>query len=193
MKPAIGILALQGDFLEHEIAIKKLGFVAKQIRTVHDAQDISGVILPGGESTVIGRLLRSTKLDAWIQHQAKRGLPVYGTCAGCIVIAQHVDSPYSLHLIDITVQRNAYGRQLDSFEATLSSPYFKKVDACFIRAPKITAVGKNGTVLLEYNNEPVLVQENNVLAGTFHPELMESLAVHQYFVKLVQQWYTATH
>lgn len=193
MKPAIGILALQGDFREHEQAIQKLGYPTKQIRTVNDTTDIAGLILPGGESTTIGKLLRSTGLNQWLRNQAKHDFPVYGTCAGCIVIAQQVDSPYSLKLIDIQVQRNAYGRQLDSFEATLTSLYFKKVEACFIRAPKIIGTGKNVTTLLSYNNEPVLVQQRNILAGTFHPELTGSLAVHQYFTKLVQQWYTTKH
>ena len=189
MKPAIGILALQGDFREHEQAVQKLGYHAKQVRTINDTTNIAGLILPGGESTAIGKLLVSTGLAAWLQAKKKRHFPVYGTCAGCILIAKRVDSPYSLKLIDITVQRNAYGRQLNSFETTLTSDCFKKVEACFIRAPKITALGKNVTTLLAYNDEPVLVQENNILAGTFHPELTGSLAIHQYFAKLVQQWY----
>ncbi len=189
MKPAIGVLALQGDFREHEQAIHKLGYPVKRIRTINDTDKIAGLILPGGESTAIGKLLLSTGLASWLKAKKNSRFPVYGTCAGCILIAQHVDSPYTVKLINISVKRNAYGRQLDSFEATLASRYFKQVEACFIRAPKITAAGTNVTTLLAYNNEPVLVQQDNILAGTFHPELTTSLAVHKYFAKIVQQFF----
>lgn len=187
----IGVLALQGDFAEHIAALKAVGSRQRLVRSLADVVGITGLILPGGESTTIGKLLISTKLDQWIIKQAKAGLPIYGTCAGCILIAKTVDSPYTLKLIDITVQRNAYGRQLDSFESSLnvearySVPLGTRIiSGMFIRAPKITAVGHGVSVLIKYHSEPVLVQQGNILAGTFHPELTNNLAVHRYFVSL---------
>lgn len=185
-KPVIGVLALQGDFKEHCVAVTKAGAMAKEVRTIADAEQTQGMILPGGESTTIGKLLESTKLNGWIKRKAKQGYPVYGTCAGCILISKTVDSEYSLQLIDISVQRNAYGRQLDSFETELQSIVFPKLLGVFIRAPRILNVGRGVTILAHHINEPVLVQQDNILAGTFHPELSHSLAVHTYFVTLVQ-------
>ena len=193
---AIGILALQGDFTEHQSAVEKLGYKTKLIRSLVDTENVAGLILPGGESTTIGKLLISTRLATWIKRQAKLGMPVYGTCAGCILIAQRVDSPYSLKLIDITVQRNAYGRQLDSFvdNLTVSKKFVgtlhaTSVSGVFIRAPKITAVGRGVTVLVAHHHSSVLVQQKNILAGTFHPELMrEKSSVHSYFINLALQW-----
>lgn len=191
MKPVIGVLALQGDFIEHCRTIEQIGYEAVAVRTVQEAETTDGLIIPGGESTAIGKLLRSTKLDSWIKKQAKAGYPIYGTCAGCILIAKEVDSPYSLKLIDISVKRNAYGRQLDSFETTLQFKHYGKteqVTGLFIRAPKITGVNDSVTKLIEYSGDPVLVRQDNILAGTFHPELTDSLTVHHYFVQMVKEW-----
>ncbi len=181
----IGVLALQGDFLEHLAALQKLKVPAIEVRTVQDLTQTSGLILPGGESTTIGKLLISTGLDQAIRAKAKHGYAIYGTCAGAILIANHVDSAYSLQLIDITVKRNAYGRQLDSFDEPLESTQFPNLSGVFIRAPLIESVGKNVTVLATHHGQPVLVQQGHVLAGSFHPELTDNLAVHRYFAKLV--------
>lgn len=181
----IGVLALQGDFLEHLAALRKLKVPAIEVRTIQDLEQTSGIILPGGESTTIGKLLISTGLAQAIRTKAKSGYAVYGTCAGAILIAKQVDSDYSLQLIDIKMKRNAYGRQLDSFDEPLQSKLFPKLSGVFIRAPLIEAVGKNVTVLASHHNQPVLVQEGKILAGSFHPELTDNLAVHRYFAKLV--------
>lgn len=186
-KIVIGVLAIQGDFYEHCQTLKRLGVDYKEVRTLYDLKQTDGLIIPGGESTAIGLALRNNRLKESIQKLAKSSYPIYGTCAGCILIAKEVDSPFAMKLIDITVQRNAYGRQLDSFEAVLQSEYFKPFTGVFIRAPKILSVGEGVKVLLKYHNEPVLVQENNTLAGTFHPELTQSLNVHKYFIEIVKQ------
>ncbi|MFA5995416.1 MAG: pyridoxal 5'-phosphate synthase glutaminase subunit PdxT [Patescibacteria group bacterium] len=184
----IGVLALQGDFIEHVYSLQKLGYSTKEVRTINDIKQVAGLIMPGGESTVIGKLLINTGLANWIKNSAKNGFPVYGTCAGCILLAKQVDSDYSLKLIDIAVQRNAYGRQLDSFETNLSANHFKNIPVVFIRAPKILHAGKNVTILLKHNNSPVLVREKNILAGTFHPELTNNLSVHRYFGEMTKTY-----
>ncbi len=185
-KKIIGVLALQGDFLEHLVALRKLKIPAIEVRNLTDIKKTAGLIIPGGESTVIGKLLISTGLDQWIKAQVKTGYAVYGTCAGCILIAKQVDSEYSLQLIDITVKRNAYGRQQDSFDEPVDSKIFKNLSGVFIRAPLISATGKNVTVLATHHQQPVLVQQGNVLASSFHPELTDDLSVHQYFATLVR-------
>lgn len=183
-KPVIGVLALQGDFKEHCVALEQSGAIAKEVRTITDAEDTQGMILPGGESTTIGKLLVSSGLGKWLKQKTKTGYPVYGTCAGAILLATDADSDYNLGLIDITVERNAYGRQLDSFETDLQSIVFPKLSGVFIRAPRILSVGSGLTILAHHNTEPVLVQHDNILAGTFHPELSHSLTIHKYFVKM---------
>lgn len=174
----IGVLALQGDFVEHTTALRKLKIPTKEIRTIQDIAGTQGLIMPGGESTTIGKLLHSTGLDEWLKQHVKRGYAVYGTCAGAILLSK-------LGLIDITVKRNAYGRQLDSFDESIQSKTFPKLRGVFIRAPIFTTIGKNVTVLATHNKQPVLVQQGKILAGSFHPELTDNLAVHQYFAKLV--------
>ncbi|MDP3971207.1 MAG: pyridoxal 5'-phosphate synthase glutaminase subunit PdxT [bacterium] len=187
-KPIVGVLALQGDFVEHVEILHSLNIPTQEVRNISDANMTAGLIIPGGESTAIGKLLKSTKLDKWIKNNATNGYPVFGTCAGCILIAQDVDSEYSLKLIDITVSRNAYGRQLDSFETILTGTKLKNVHGIFIRAPKITKVSSTVNILLKYKKEPVLVQQDNILAGTFHPELSTNAVVHEYFAKLVKKF-----
>jgi len=191
-KLIVGVLALQGDFAEHILALEKCGATAIPVRTPAEAEGTQGLIMPGGESTAIGKLLITSGLKDWLIVKAKTGYPIYGTCAGCILIAKQVDSDYSLQLIDITVKRNAYGRQIDSFDETIQSTLFPKLTGVFIRAPKITSVGKNTTVLATHQDVPVLVQQDTILAGTFHPELSDDLTVHQYFVKMVKAAATAS-
>ena len=172
----IGILALQGDFLEHYQILKKIKNIQPvYVKNITDMADLSGLIIPGGESTTIGKLLKFSKLDKAIKKSAKNGLGIYGTCAGCVLLASKVDSQYSLKLIDIEVKRNAYGRQLDSFSTNMG---------LFIRAPKIIKLLSNKAKILKKNKKNIiLVQQNNILAGTFHPELTKNTKIHEYFIK----------
>lgn len=179
----IGVLALQGDFAEHITALRKLKITCAEVRNVDDIKKTNGLIIPGGESTTIGKLLVSTGLDLWLKTRAKKGYAIYGTCAGAILLAK-------LKLIDIDVKRNAYGRQLDSFDepievkTRLIASLHEPLRGVFIRAPKITRLGKNVQMLASHRGDAVLVQQGNILAGTFHPELTDNLAVHRYFATL---------
>lgn len=182
----IGILALQGDSLEHFNALRQI----KNVKTffIKNKQDLNdnlhGLILPGGESTTIGKLIKRYNLAQPIKKMVRSGVGIYGTCAGCILISKYVDSPYSLELINIEVKRNAYGRQVESFIDDLDSPVFKNLSGVFIRAPKITKIiDPDIKILASYKKNPVLVQQDNILAGTFHPELTDQALVHEYFVK----------
>lgn len=172
----IGVLALQGDFLEHYQILKKIKSIQPvYVKNISNLADLSGLIIPGGESTTIGKLLNLSKLDKAIKKLAKNGLGIYGTCAGCVLLANKVDSPYSLKLIDIEVKRNAYGRQLDSFSTSMG---------LFIRAPKIVKIlSKKVQILKKYKHDIILAQQNNILAGTFHPELTKNTKIHEYFIK----------
>jgi 5'-phosphate synthase pdxT subunit len=187
----IGILSVQGSFIEHFFVVQKLSkkykFKPVLVKTKEDLKNISGLIIPGGESTVIGKLLAQYGMDKEIISRAKSGMAIYGTCAGAILLANKVDDPYikNLKLIDVSIARNAYGRQQDSFEIEIDFNK-KKIPAVFIRAPRVLKVGKGVEVLSVYEGEPVLVRENNILVGTFHPELTDSLKVHEYFVSMQQ-------
>ena len=172
----IGVLALQGDFLEHYNTLNKIKSVKPcYVKKLGDLKNLHGLIIPGGESTTIGKLLKLYKLDIAIKKAAKKGLGIYGTCAGCVLLAKKVDSPYSLKLMGIEVKRNAYGRQIDSFH----SPF-----GLFIRAPKIIrTLSKDVKILKKYKKNIILVQQDNILASTFHPELSQDIKIHQYFIK----------
>lgn len=188
-KFVVGILALQGDFLEHYGAVQRLGASAQLVKTVADAEQTAGLILPGGESTAIGLQLRDNGLGQWLKRAvATKQYPVYGTCAGCILIARQVDSVFSLKLMDITVRRNAYGRQLDSFDEPITSSEFPKLRGVFIRAPRITHVGKTVETLATHGHNKILVRQQHMLAGTFHPELTGDLRVHQYFIDMIKTY-----
>ncbi len=188
----IGVLALQGAFIEHEAVLKRLGADAVEVRLPKDLDGVGGVIIPGGESTTIGKLAVQYQLIEPLRELAKSGKPLWGTCAGLIFMAKDVgrDQPL-LGLMDVTVQRNAFGRQVDSFEANI---HIKGVDgdklfhAIFIRAPLIEAVGKGVEVLahVEKDNEEVIVaaQQNNLLVTSFHPELSNDDRFHRYFLKM---------
>lgn len=178
----IGVLAIQGSVAEHEEALKKAGFSVIPVKTPADLARVRGLIIPGGESTAIGKALLAQGLFAPLKKRIKEGMPVWGTCAGAILLAKH-GSEYSLDVLDIVVERNAYGRQNDSFEIDLAVPIFGQSPllAIFIRAPRITTVGKGVEVLAKLNGEPVLVRHKNILASTFHPELTPDLRVHRFF------------
>lgn len=182
----IGVLALQGDFVEHIRAIRACGVEACEVRLPEDLRDVDGLILPGGESTTIGKLLVSSGLGPAIITRVHAGMPIFGTCAGAIMLARDITGypqQYRLGLIDIEIDRNAYGRQIDSFVTDLKFQG-KSMPATFIRAPKIMRCGPGVDVLISHQGDAVLVHEKNVLAGTFHPELAGKNPVHEYFITM---------
>jgi 5'-phosphate synthase pdxT subunit len=187
----IGVLALQGAFSEHIKALRKLGVDTREVRVPADLDGLDGLIIPGGESTTIARLLQAFDLREPVRERALNGLPVWGTCAGMIMLARHatdLDRP-TLDLMDIDVRRNAFGRQIDSFEADLEvegiagGPFH----AIFIRAPIIERVHEGVEVLASTDHgEPVAAREGHLLATSFHPELTDDLRFHRYFVEMVE-------
>jgi len=191
----IGVLALQGAFIEHEKMLQRLGVEAIEVRLPKDLDGVDGVIIPGGESTTIGKLAVQYHLIEPLREMARAGKPLWGTCAGLIFMAKDVqrDQPL-LGLMDVTVQRNAFGRQVDSFEANLN---IKGVDgdklfhAIFIRAPLIESVGDGVDVLarVEKDDQEVIVaaQQGNLLVTSFHPELSNDDRFHRYFVKMAER------
>jgi 5'-phosphate synthase pdxT subunit len=184
----IGVLAIQGDFAAHARALARVGVRAVEVRRAVDLENIDGLIIPGGESTTMLKLIAEGDLSRSITAFAREGKPVFGTCAGTILLAREVHNPRqaSLGLIDIDVERNAYGRQVDSFiaeaETTIEGG---PLEAVFIRAPKIRRVGTSIDVLARIDREPVFVRQGNVLAATFHPELTEDQRVHRLFAEIV--------
>ncbi len=190
----IGVLALQGAFIEHEQVLARLGAEAVEVRLPRDLDGLDGLIIPGGESTTIGKLAVHYQLMEPLREMARTGKAMWGTCAGLIFMAKDVgrDQPL-LGLMDVTVERNAFGRQVDSFEANLS---IKGVDgdqpfhAIFIRAPLIEAVGKGVEVLAraEKNHRDVIVaaRQGNLLVTSFHPELSSDDRFHRYFLQMAK-------
>lgn len=185
----IGVLALQGDFQEHCDLLKSLTIEPVQVRTPHDLQDIVGLIIPGGESTTISRLMKENGLDAALREKISHGMAVYGTCAGAILLADKIkNSPVStLGLLDIVIERNSYGRQVDSFSERVTVDGVGEFTGIFIRAPRILKAGKNVRVIGRLKGEIVAVLQNKILATTFHPELTESTDMHKFFVRLAEQ------
>jgi 5'-phosphate synthase pdxT subunit len=181
----IGVLALQGGFAEHITALKKLGADAFEIRKIADLSgEIDGLIIPGGESTVMGRLLGETALFDPIKELINGGLPVFGTCAGMILLADKIENDPAVYFgcINMTVRRNAYGRQLGSFHTEGAFSDAGKVPMTFIRAPYIVSAGDNVHILAEVDGIKVAAESENVLVTAFHPELTNDLRVHQYFL-----------
>jgi 5'-phosphate synthase pdxT subunit len=185
----IGVLASQGAFLEHIITLNKLDIEAVPVRLLGELKGVDGLIIPGGESTTISRLMASYKLANEIITLAKTGMPVFGTCAGMILMASGIsgNTTQSLGLMDITVKRNAFGRQVDSFETDLKIPVLgkKPFPAVFIRAPIIERYADNVEVLARLkDNTPVAVRQGKLLGAAFHPELTDDLRFHEYFLKI---------
>lgn len=183
----IGILALQGSVKEHFDSVKKCGVEPVLVKMPHDLKHIHGLIIPGGESTTIGKLMRKYGLDKEIRKRHKEGMPVYGTCAGAILLAKDIigsDQP-KLGLMDISIKRNDYGRQVDSFEAEIDI-FEKSFMGIFIRAPVIDAVHDGCRILGKFKGKPVLIEQKNMLASTFHPELTDDLSVHKYFIGMIE-------
>lgn len=191
-KPVIGVLALQGDFEAHRKALERLGVEGREVRTLEDLKHVDALILPGGESTTIGKLLARTGLDKAIRERAQQGMPIYGTCAGMILLARTIegrpDQP-TLGLMDIAVARNAFGRQIESFEADIPFDFGNEVApvrAVFIRAPYVTQVGPEVQVLSRFQDKVVAVRQGALLATAFHPELTENVRVHALLVDMVR-------
>ncbi len=184
---AIGILAVQGDFAMHARMLDRIGVPWKLVKHVEDFADIDALILPGGETTTMLKFPAERKLGDAIQSFAKENKPVFGTCAGAILMAKEVLNPEQerLGLIDISIERNAYGRQVDSSVQQGECPEISDhpVEMVFIRAPIIRRVGKEVKVLGRTGELPVLVEQGNLLAATFHPELTADETIHRYFLK----------
>ena len=182
----IGILALQGDFHEHQVCFNKLNAETQLVRSVSDLNLCDSLVIPGGESTTISKLLKISNLDSEIIIRSKSGMPLWGTCAGLILISKKIieGDPIPLKLIDVKTSRNFYGRQVDSFVEKIDLFDDKnEFEAIFIRAPKIIEIGKNVNILAITNdNSPVAVQSENILGTTFHPELTDDLRIHKYFI-----------
>ncbi len=186
----IGVLALQGAFREHVEALRKLGVDAVEVRLPEQLEGLDGLIIPGGESTAIGKLAVKYGLQEAIRRYAQKGNPVYGTCAGMILLSNDVgrDQPL-LGVMDVKVERNAFGRQLDSFETDLEIPELgnEPFPAVFIRAPKIEGVGEGVDVLAFLpDGTPVAARQDNMLVTAFHPELTDDLRFHRYFLAIVE-------
>jgi 5'-phosphate synthase pdxT subunit len=183
----IGILAVQGDFEAHAAMLDKLGVETVQVRTPADLEGCDALILPGGESTTQLQFLQEEGLAEKIQQFAGRGRAIFGTCAGAILLANEVRNPKqdSLKLLDMTVLRNGYGRQVASAVASgLSKLKKEPLEMVFIRGPIIEEAGPDVEVLAEYAGKPALVQRGHILAATFHPELTDDTTVHEYFLRL---------
>jgi 5'-phosphate synthase pdxT subunit len=183
----IGVLALQGAYEAHAETLRALGATAKLVRTPAELEGIDGLIIPGGESTTfLKHLERDGFFDAL--NTFVRKTPTFGTCAGCILLAKDVENPTqkSLGALDITVERNAYGRQIDSTILTADTTLpGGPLEMVFIRAPRIARVGKQVETLATRNGDPVLIRQGNLMAATFHPELSTDHRVHQTFLDLV--------
>ncbi len=177
-----GVLALQGDVREHAAVLARLGANPVEVRTPEDLARVDCLVIPGGESTTISKLARSAGLVEPIRERAAGGMPMLGTCAGMIVMARRVIGLEPLlGLVDITVRRNAYGRQVDSFEADVTvEGVDHPVRAVFIRAPIVEEVGPGVRVLAEHEGRPVVVEEGNLVVASFHPELVGETRLHEY-------------
>jgi len=185
----IGILALQGAFLEHKNILDYLKIDNCLVKTKEQLEDIDGIILPGGESTAMGKLLRDFNILEPLKEKIKNGLPVFGTCSGMILLAEKLSNSETVHLgvMGIEVKRNAYGRQLGSFEIEEDfKDINKKVKMVFIRAPYVENIKEGVEILATVNGNITAVREKNMLAVSFHPELTNDTSVHEYFLDIIK-------
>lgn len=187
----IGVSAVQGDFHAHISALQQCGVEAVEVRLPAHLEQVDGLVIPGGESTAIIKMMRLYGLDSAIRERSEQGMPIYGTCAGLIVMAKQIaDYPEQpcLGLLDIVVRRNAFGRQVDSFETKLNIADVPgdPMVAVFIRAPYVQSVGAGVEVLAEVDRHPVLVRQGHLLGGAFHPELTNDVRLHEMFLKMVR-------
>lgn len=191
MNKIIGILGMQGAIAEHQEILLQIPHTKTRIvKTAKDLDCIDGLILPGGESTAIGKLLDYFSLKEILQEKIISGLPVFGTCAGLILLAKNIENQTNTHLatMDITVKRNGYGSQLDSFSTNLLIPTIDKnmpIPLVFIRAPYITKTGKDVQILATLDNKIIAARQKNMLVSSFHPELTCDLRFHQYFLSMI--------
>lgn len=184
----VGVIAVQGAFEEHCSALRKLGASVREIRSVSDlSTKPDGLIFPGGESTAQGKLLRESGLFDMILPMIQGGLPVYGTCAGMVLLAKRIENDDRKHfaVMDITVRRNAYGRQLGSFMTTGDFAGMGNIPMYFIRAPYISSAGKNVLLLSSQDGAITAAREANMLVTSFHPEVTDDLTVHSYFLSMI--------
>tara|TARA_B100001123_G_scaffold189755_1_gene216615 strand:- start:1656 stop:2237 length:582 start_codon:yes stop_codon:yes gene_type:complete len=189
---SVGVLALQGDFAEHVSVMQQLGVNTLEVRHAKEFDQIDALIIPGGESTTMARLLDLDEMRESLVRYAKEGMPVWGTCAGMIMLSTWVSDgrPEPLGLMDIKVSRNAFGRQVDSFEAALDIPVIgeEKFHAVFIRAPIVDHVEKTVTVLGRLDDSTIVaVKQNSLLATSFHPELTKDYRLHKYFLEFIHK------
>jgi 5'-phosphate synthase pdxT subunit len=186
----VGVLALQGAFVAHQRALETVGATTRQVRRPADLAGIDALVMPGGESTTMSRLLTTSGLFDDVKALVSDGMPVFGTCAGMILLASEVidgrPDQLSFGAIDVSVQRNGYGRQIDSFETDLDVVGFDHpFHAVFVRAPKVVAVGANVQVLAEYDGVPVVARQGQVMVASFHPELTADARLHATFLQEV--------
>jgi pyridoxal 5'-phosphate synthase pdxT subunit len=182
-----GVLALQGDFREHARTLAAVGATPVEVRTPEDLAGVDMLVLPGGESTTMGKLARAYALVEPVRDRILAGMPVLGTCAGMIVLADRVEGGEPLFaVLDVTVRRNAYGRQVDSFEADVTVEGIDHpVRGVFIRAPRVEEVGSRVRILARHEGHPVVLEQDNVLVASFHPELVGEAALHDYVLRKV--------
>ena len=185
----VGVLALQGAFREHRKALERLGANVREVRLPGHLQGLHGVVIPGGESTTIAKLMIAYRLDAALPEFHRGGGAIWGTCAGAIAVAKEIvghPAQPRLGLLDIAVERNAYGRQVASFEADIAFDRFDKpFHAIFIRAPRIARTGSGVTVVAQYEGHAVAVKGERLFATVFHPELSDDDRIHRYFLERV--------
>ena len=187
----IGVLALQGDFALHVKALQRCGVDTREVRKPEELEGLDGLVIPGGESTTLLKLMDEWRFVPALERFHGAGKPIFGTCAGLILLARDVESPQqpSLAFIDVGVERNAYGRQRESFAARGEAALEGRpapLDMVFIRAPKIVRIGPGVRVLAHHRSDPVMAREGSVLVSTFHPELTEDPTVHEYFCRMVR-------
>ena len=187
----IGVLALQGDFREHLLLLESLGVAAVPVKTPAQLAEVDALVIPGGESTTIGKMATRFGLIEPLRESIDEGLPTYGTCAGLILLASEVENPRqpSLGFIDVTVERNAYGRQRESFEEhgeAMLDGRPSPIEMVFIRAPRIRRVGEGVTTLARHGDEAVMARQGTILVATFHPELTDDPTIHRYFCRMVE-------
>jgi 5'-phosphate synthase pdxT subunit len=185
----VGVLGLQGDVREHVRALEAASATAVVVKRPEELQSVDALVLPGGESSTIGKLLNRFRLLEPVAERARAGMPLYGTCAGMILMARRITgdhaAPLRLDLMDVTVRRNAYGRQADSFETDVRIGEIEGFRAVFIRAPLVEEVGEGVEVLGEHDGHPVIVRQGHLLASSFHPEMTGDPRVHELFVREV--------
>ena len=186
MTKRIGVLALQGDFAEHIAMLHKLGVEALPVRLPRELDGLDGLVIPGGESTTIGKLMEDYGVMEPVRRLACDSFPIMGTCAGMVLLSQKsTDLSFDpMGAIDIDVERNAFGRQRESFQVKLNVKHIGEFEAVFIRAPAITKVGEGVEVLATFEDYIVAVQQDNILGLAFHPELTDDTRIHEYFLKM---------